>query len=665
MYFSKILGGNIPLNIVSFINSNKRNYNLNQELAHYQLREGMEDVFMSADINELLISKYGGIIKKSLELNKDKVLLGLYNLIQVCLKTALNDNYDNVKNIINSSHTEIQSTINKFRIAFGNEFLAHMKSIQLNENLFDLHIMLTHLSGVTNQSIENIDLIEKQIVLNLELGKNIKVLNIIDTYKTFMDILSPSNILQSGKYINFHSLFNSVFINKFALTILNIWENILFDIMEDIKYEKIIFLYIFGVEFSDGLYNLKNIKSQVIENFGITAGNKTNIKDTTTIKTLKEIEKNIDQSRVIKGMTSLLSSAITNAVSKNSADLLRSIAASNKISVSGAKAKSLNITNVNQTNTITQETNANFVQQTTSKVINDISNKLSENITTTVKQIKEDIKKKNENEKESTSAGGMLDTLASVANNALDTVGEIMSISAGNSTNKDTSKDISDDVKEKLNLNQSFKAEKNDSVQTQLQNILSSENLSKCAADTKASNELEFSNIDIDGPINFDNIKQENIVNDVMKCAFDQSIMNEIANKIINDYSKLISDMIDNVDSNLDDSTKEKVIGDIYALGTAAGVMLESAGEAVSTAAEGTGKGIESAGQGVSVAAEGVGTGVSTAAQGVGAGISSALSGMVLPLIAGAVVLVLLLIGYYFYKTSMNKENNDDDDESN
>ena len=653
-YFTKILGGNIPVNIISFINNNKRDYNLNYKFAHYQIREGMEDIFMSSDINELIESKYGGIIKKSLELNKDKILTGLHNLIKFCLEEALNNNYDNIKNIIESSHDENQNTINKFIKSFGNEFLSQIKSIELSDNLFNLHVLLVHLSGITNQSIKKIDLIEKQIALNLELGKNFRVVNIIDMQQTFTDMLSPSNILRCAENICINSLFNSIFIDKFSLTILNIWEKVLLDIMENIKYDKIIFLYVFGVEFSDGIYNLRNIKRNIIENFGITAGNKMNIKDTTTIKDLHEVEKNTDQSKVIKGMTSLLSSAITNAVNKNSADLLRSIAASNKISIKDAKAKSFNIPNVNQSNNISQETNANFVQQTTNKIMNDISNKLSEDIKTTVKQVMQNTKKQNENEKSSTTVSGMLDAITNVAGKALDTVGDIMSISVGNSTNKDTSKDISKDLKEKFNLNQSFKAEKNDSVSTQLQNILSSENLSKCAADTKATNEMEFAKLDIDGPINIDNIKQENIINDVMKCAFNQTVMNEIANKVLNDYNKLISDMIDNVDSSLDDSTKEKTVGDIYALGTAGGVILQAAGQAVSTAAEGSGKGI-------SVAAEGVGSGVSTAAQGVGTGIGSAMSGMVFPLIAGAVVLVLLLIGYYIYKTTMNQEEEDGD----
>ena len=63
-YFNKILGGNIPLSVVQSMGGNKKNYKLKKDFSHYQIREGMEDVSMANDINDILETQYGSIIKK-------------------------------------------------------------------------------------------------------------------------------------------------------------------------------------------------------------------------------------------------------------------------------------------------------------------------------------------------------------------------------------------------------------------------------------------------------------------------------------------------------------------------------------------------------------------------------------------------------------------------
>ena len=347
----------------------------------------------------------------------------------------------------------------------------------------------------------------------------------------------------------------------------------------------------------------------------------------------------------------MVSSAVTNAVSKNSADLLRSIAASNKISVGSASGTSFTLTKIKQTNTVEQETNANFVQQVTNKVINDIGSKLSESIDMASKQASSDTKKLTSDEKSGTSIGGMLDSVANVAGKAIDGLTKALSVSAGNSVQQDTTKDISQEMKDTFKLDQSFKYEKNDDVKNALQNILSTENLAKCAADTKAENAIDLNSISVTGPIVISELDQTNVVKDVMNCAFNQTVMNDISNKIMNDYNKLIKQMVENVDTKLDEQTKSNVQGDIYAAGVAGAAVLQAAGEGISTAAQGAGEGISTAAQGAGKGIESAGQGVATAAKGVGEGISSAMSGLVMPLIAGGAVLVILIIGYVLFKS--------------
>ncbi len=393
-----------------------------------------------------------------------------------------------------------------------------------------------------------------------------------------------------------------------------------------------------------------NIKPKYIEGFGITAGNKDSTLDSTKIKDLKEIEKNIDQSKVLKGMTKMISSAVNNAVSKNQADLLRSIAASNKINLKNAKGTSFTFTKIKQSTTIDSNVQATFVQKIQNKIINDISNSLKEQIDIAQKESMKEMNKTAIDEKQSTSVG---DVLAGVANVIGQTVGTVanaaasmVSINAGNTTEKKTEKEITQELKDKFNLNQSFQYQKDDDVENKLENLLKSENLSKCANDTKSANDIDLGEIDVTGPITISEITQEQVVKDIMSCVFNQEVINDIASKMLNSQDKLIKQLIENVSDKLSDVEKKIIQGDIYAAGTAGSAILASAGSA----------------------AKDIGQGVATGAKGIGEGIGEAFSGLIKPLIVAGVVLVVLIIGFMILKSMMNSSNsdrgrNDDDDE--
>lgn len=651
-YFNKILGGNIPIGVIESIGGYKKNYKLKKEFSYYQLREGMEDGVVPSDIEYLMKSEYESIITKSLELNRDKVLEGLRTLVTNSLKVAIDSNINELLKFVQSQDSkQLTAVISSIKKTFSEQFLIGIKSLNVSYDLFNLHIKLVHLSGLTGESLQSIEQMSKQLGLELELTNSFSVYSFVNIEQIFMNTLTPSQINRCSNNLQSDCMFNDLLINKLALDILNVWETILEDIMSTSKYEKLISLYTFSVAFSDSLYGLKSSKHKTIETF-LEAGNSTKLSDSTTIKDLKTIEKNIDQSKVMKGMTAMLSSAITNAVNKNSADLLRSIAASNKISIGSATGTSFTFTGIKQTNTIEQETNANFVQQVTTKIINDIGSKLKENIDMASKQAVSDTKKLTSDEKLSTSYGDVINSIANLAGKGMEELGNILSISAGNSVDQSTSRDITQELKDTFKLDQSFKLEKNDDVKSSLENILSTENLSKCAADTKADNTIDLGKISINGPIVISELEQTNVVKDVMNCAFNQTVMNDISNKIINDYDKTIKQMVENVDTKLDEQTKTSVQGDIYAAGVAGAAILQSAGEAV-----------ENVGTGVSTAAQGVGSGVSTAAKGVGEGIGSAMTGLVLPLIVGGVILVLLIIGFVIFKKMSGKSDSDDDEE--
>jgi hypothetical protein len=423
--------------------------------------------------------------------------------------------------------------------------------------------------------------------------------------------------------------------------------------MNAAKHDKVCEFYAFSVELANQLSNATNVTPKVIETL-LDAGNSNKLSDSTKIKDLKEINKNIDQSKVIKGMSKMISDVINEVVSNNSAELMRTIAVSNKLVVSGAKGASFSFKNITQSVLVETKVEAEFAQKVTTKIQNEIANKIKDNIDTATKQLDRDSKNINSSESGGTTLGGMVSTLGDAWGKTMDTVAKVLTISAGNSMEQSTSKDINQELKETFNLNQNFNYEKNDEAKSAISNVLKTENLAKCAADSKMANEIDLSKIDVTGPIEIENVKQEAIVKDIMKCAFNQEIMNDIASKVINDFDKLIKALIENVNESLSTEQKTAVQGDIYAVGTAGAAVLEGAG----TAAQGLGEGI-------STAAQGTGKGISSAAEGVGTGIGSAMSGLAAPLIAGAIFLLLASIGYVIYKKASSSSPDTDNEEGN
>ena len=424
-----------------------------------------------------------------------------------------------------------------------------------------------------------------------------------------------------------------------------------------------------GFGFIDKYSHLFGARALAIEHFAINIGNTKNIKNKKSMQDISEIEKNIDQSKVIEGAASFVTKAANKAAASNKADLVKALAASNRLSIGSAKSSSGGFTlkNIKQKSEVKSSTDANFVQKISNKISTDLSNNLKNEVKSSTKQLTEDIKKKKEDVKESTGVGdtvkGLGNTLGKSVDNLVDTAGDILSVGIGNSTNEEKIEENMKSMKEKFNLNQSFKVKDNKSVSNDIENALSSENLAKCASEASAKNDLDIGKIDVKGDIVISDIAQESLIDDVMKCAFNQEVATEIATKIVSNYDNMIQQMIENVDSKLSDEQISKIQGDIYAAGVAGAAVLQAAGEGLSTAAQGAGKGLESTGKGLATAAEGAGKGISdaskglgeglsTAAKGVGEGVAKIASSLTGPLIAAAILGVIGLVGYIMFKRS-------------
>ena len=404
-----------------------------------------------------------------------------------------------------------------------------------------------------------------------------------------------------------------------------------------------------GFSFIDKYSHLFGARALERENFGVDIGNTVNIKDKKKMQDIAEIEKKIDQSKVIEGMGSFVTKAVNSAASSNKADLMKSLTASNRISIDKAKAKgTIKISGIKQNAAVKSNTDATFVQEISNKITTDISNSMKEQISTSSKQLTEDLKKSKEDIKAGTNIGDIANTVGDTVKGLGESFAKILSASVGNSLSNEKEEESLKSVKDKFNLDQSFKQKNKKDVSNDIATALKSENLAKCVNDAAAKNDLSTGSLESEtGEIIIDNIQQDAIIDDVMKCAFNQKVTNEIATKLVSNFDNMVKDMIENVDKKLSDTQIAKIQGDIYATGVAAAMALESAGKAAKDAGAGISEAAKGVGAGASEAAQGVGKGVGTAAEGVGKGVASVASSLTMPLIAAAVLGIVALAIYF------------------
>jgi hypothetical protein len=390
---------------------------------------------------------------------------------------------------------------------------------------------------------------------------------------------------------------------------------------------------------SNKVTKFKNSRSnnRIVEKFAVNIGNKTTTTDNTLVKNATNIEKDINQSSVIAGVSKMLGAVLNEVANENNAELSQMIALANEISITNVEAGGdFVMAGVNQEATSDTDTNIKASQKIQNKIATEISRKLSnkvENIIDTLKS--KDIS----NEEEGNSSSSIGGTITALGTKAMDTAGEILSVGIGNSTNKTTNNTQITELSDKLKLDKSFKIKKDNSISDTIGNKLSSKNMAKCAKDTKQANKFKLDKIKVGGSVKLGNLTQRASVKAVLSCAFDQTVLNDISTKVISDLDENIKNMQKSADIYAEKNKSVSTSGDVYAAGVAGKAILQGVGEAA-----------VGVGSGVSTAAEGVGKGVSTAAEGVGAGIGAAMSGLVMPLIAGAIAMVIFGVVYTMVK---------------
>lgn len=402
-------------------------------------------------------------------------------------------------------------------------------------------------------------------------------------------------------------------------------------------------------------YQINNINQntsnqRVIETIFNVGGTNETINDT-KIKNLTEKTQNISKDMIVSSTAKLLNKAINEAAANNSAEITKALSASNKISISGAKGKGFTLKGVDQRAEVKSKTEGEIVQKIANKMNNDMSNSISksfEQASSDVKKLKEDISK-------GTSLGDGVAALGELGGKIADGAAKVASraVNVGGTNREVNKKELENTLRETLNLSENFKVDDNDEVENIIKNQMSQENLAKCAEEAAAANEINLADIDAgDGPIEISDIKQTALVDSAMKCAFNQEIVNEMANKIVNDLEKTFKKVSDSMSQ----EERSEKYGDLLALGEGSAMLMAATGEAVGDAAVGLGEGVSTAAKGAGEGIKSAGEGVATAAKGVGEGVGAIGAGLMMPLIIIAVIGIIGLVGFMVFRNMMASE---------
>ncbi|ADO67123.1 hypothetical protein crov090 [Cafeteria roenbergensis virus] len=400
---------------------------------------------------------------------------------------------------------------------------------------------------------------------------------------------------------------------------------------------------------SNSVKNLQSYKQSIIENFKlveklVNIGGKevkTNI-DETIINNLTENTQNITNEMRVNAVSKLMTVAINEAAQNNKADLVSLLSASNRLSISNANVSGdFVIDSVNQASTVDSKVDGEIVQNLQSKITNEFTKNISKVVSQKLQNI-QDIKNSVQTGTEiGNMVNGALDSISGVANNFVDNVAQtaqnIFDFNIGGTREEKNIKknNITNTIKDTLELETPLNIDDTDDISDDIKNLLSQENMSKCAADAATENNIDISNATVGGNMKLSNINQTAVMTSAIKCTFNQTVISEMATKIVNNIDKVYEQIAEQIKTN----ESEEKSGDLLAIGEAGKAILVGAGEGIATAAVG-------AGDGFATAAEGTGKGVATASTGIGDGLSKVTDSLMWPLIIAGISVGIGLIIY-------------------
>lgn len=614
-FYNTILNGNIPFSVLECFKGFKEVYNNYTLINHPYLKIRNENVLefniLSCDVDDMpqsnIVCKQH--IKKSLNLNRNMIVNSLQFIIKnilIVIKTNYEKEITKYKTVDNPKNDD--TIINKIYREFSGRLLDRFKTLRVDRDTNDVFLTICLIISLANLKIDIIQSLMFKLVSQFELNTPFMINQIIGIPNKYLN--KVKNFILTDQNIDVFSL-------DLANDLLQSIEYVLNHMMTTTSKNKICSIYIMAINIADSIIGLASINTfRIVEHLDVAS--KKNITNTSRIKKLNETNETINQDKVIDGLTKLITTSITQALSSNKSELKNMVGLTNQIEFSGIKSGgSMIFKKIKQLNKADIQNLSNVQQTIMNKINTDIMNKVNENIDFISNEQSE---KYRDTLKESAEGSNLSDISKDIAN--------ILKVSIASTTNMKTEQDVTDELKKTFTLNQNFTYKKNNENETKLNEVITNEQANTCSSSQDVQNALKGSNME-GSELIVEDIQQENIFNSVNTCITNQFTNNEISKKVYNEYDNIIKQLIDNVRTDVSKEVESKTIGDIYAAGVAGKQILEGAGETL----------------------KGAGEGIGTAATGLGEGAKRA--GMGIAMAIGGGLLALLIIGFIIFKFFM------------
>jgi hypothetical protein len=305
-----------------------------------------------------------------------------------------------------------------------------------------------------------------------------------------------------------------------------------------------------------------------IEKFGLMIGSQNINKKSEKFHKLVRSDTNLDRSVVVSNLQKIIKSVSMNTSSKNLSDVMSIVVAKNSITLNNASGTELNVsTNIEAVaeNSVKVES----ISKNTTNVQNAMVNELKDSF----KQSTTDLRNIVEGSKASEVTGQGFTAAENISGKALDTAGDILSLSIGSRVLKENTKEIDNQLITEIDIDSSFSLSKDVNINSVFENIMTNENISKCGSSTASENSINLSNLKYDKlTIGNPGDKLTATAKSTIDCLFSNENTTKMANNM--------TDKIEVIFDSIMEATDLHKIGEVAALGDATAATIAAGGDA-------------------------------------------------------------------------------------
>ena len=285
-------------------------------------------------------------------------------------------------------------------------------------------------------------------------------------------------------------------------------------------------------------------KPMIIEGFlnkiGAKGGNTTNITSNTNVTKKADLQTNIDRSMVVDSTNKIMNNAVNKVAQSNQTNVAQAVGCSNTILISGVLCDKISVSDTNQESNCESVQNTTINQVTKNSAKNTFKTSIEQQVTNSLPNDAAELQNANNQAlKEFMDA-----TPGYNPNQAKELAGGVSNSGFNNKTNINTNYNLDAELKKAFNLNDSFKVNSNQDIDTKIENTVNQDNFASCQSSALSTNNITIADVKCKELI-VNKIKQKAVAKSVLNCVFEQSAVSDITNSVMNSLDQNFSRMYD------------------------------------------------------------------------------------------------------------------------